>query len=127
MAEIIVPRPDPTPLTTAQLMREISNAREFIESKVSGAVLMLEGRIAANASALETVRIMVDSHMNTAIKDLKVEAEIRKRIICKAIDTLTGGPQKLDFWGFNLCGRGGRIAPRVMRCGPELSMRRTPD
>jgi hypothetical protein len=46
---------------------------------------------------------------------------------CAGIDTLTGGPQKLDCCGLNLCGRDGRIAPRVMRCGPELSKRRTPD
>jgi hypothetical protein len=71
MAEIIVPQPDPTLLTTAQLTREISNARELIESKVSGAVLMLEGLIAANASALETVRIMVDRHVDTSIRDVK--------------------------------------------------------
>ena len=88
MADIIVPQPDPTLLTTAQLTREISNARELIESKVSGAVLMLEGRIAANASALETVRIMVDRHVDTTLRDLKEIAETRFVGMDRAIDLL---------------------------------------
>src|SRR3984893_2075014 len=88
MAEIIVPQPDPTLLTTAQLTREISNARELIESKVSGAVLMLEGRIAANASALETVRIMVDRHVDTAINDLKEILETRFVGMDRAVNLL---------------------------------------
>ena len=88
MTEMIVPQPDPTLLTTAQLTREISNARELIESKVSGAVLMLEGRIAANASALENVRIMVDRHVDTSIRDVKEILETRFIGMDRAINLL---------------------------------------
>ncbi len=48
MTNIMVTQPDPTFLITAQLMREIANARDHIESKVSGAVVTLEGRISAD-------------------------------------------------------------------------------
>jgi hypothetical protein len=40
MTDNNVPQRDPTLLTTPQLTREISNARELIECKVSGAVVI---------------------------------------------------------------------------------------
>jgi hypothetical protein len=88
MTEMIVPQPDPTLLTTAQLTREINNARELIESKVNGAVVMLEGRIEANATAVDTLRMVVDRHTDIAIRDVKEVLETRLVGMDKAIRLL---------------------------------------
>jgi hypothetical protein len=81
MPDIIIPQPDPTVLTTAQLIREIANARELIESKVSGAVTMLEGRISSNASAVEKLSVATDRHTDTAIRGVKEILETRFQIL----------------------------------------------
>jgi len=49
---ITVPHPDPTVLTTAQLTREIANAREIIESKIVGVKEILETRLAGMDKAI---------------------------------------------------------------------------
>jgi hypothetical protein len=51
---------------TAQLTREIANARKLIESKINGAVTMLEGRIS-----------VADRHSDVAIRDVKEIIETR--------------------------------------------------
>jgi len=88
MTDNNVPQRDPTLLTTPQLTREISNARELIECKVSGAVVMLEGRIAANATAIDTLRMVVDKHTDIATKDVKEILETRLAGMDRAIDLL---------------------------------------
>jgi hypothetical protein len=100
MTEVIVPQPDPTVLTTAQLTREITNARELIESKVSGITTLLEQRIAANASAVDTLRNVSDRHTDIAIKDVKEIFETRlvgmDRTINHLQDTLNHVPMLMD-------------------------------
>jgi hypothetical protein len=86
MPDIIVPQPDPTVLTTAQLMREIANARELIESKVSGAVTMLEARISSNASAVEKLSVATDRHMDLETRFQILETRLTG--VEKAIDLL---------------------------------------
>jgi hypothetical protein len=88
MTDIIVPQPDPTLLTTAQLTREIANARELSESKVNGVATMLEGRIKYAVDAMENVRLVADKHTDTAIKDVKEILETRFVGIDRAIDLL---------------------------------------
>ena len=88
MTDNNVPQRDPTLLTTPQLTREISNARELNECKVSGAVVMLEGRIAANATAIDTLRMVVDKHTDIATKDVKEILETRLAGMDRAIDLL---------------------------------------
>ena len=88
MTDIIVPQPYPTLLPTAQLTREINNARELIESKVNGAVVMLEGRIEANATAVDTLRMVVDRHTDIAIRDVKEVLETHLVGMDKAINLL---------------------------------------
>jgi hypothetical protein len=100
MTNIVVPQPDPTLLTTAQLTREIANARELIESRVNGAIAMLEGRIAATVAALDTLRNVVDRHTDTAIKDVKEIFETRlvgmDRTIILLQDTQNRFPMLMD-------------------------------
>jgi hypothetical protein len=79
MTEITVPQPDPTLLTTAQLTREISNARELIESEINGAVTMLEGRIS-----------VADKHTDVSIRAAKEIIETRLLGMDKAVALLQG-------------------------------------
>jgi hypothetical protein len=88
MTDIIVPQPDPTLLTTAQLTREIANARELSESKVNGVATMLEGRIKYAVDAMENVRLVADKYTDTAIKDVKEILETRFVGMDRAIDLL---------------------------------------
>jgi regulator of sigma D len=88
MTDIIVPQPDPTFLTTAQLTREIANARELSESKVNGVATMLEGRIKYAVDAMENVRLVADKYTDTAIKDVKEILETRFVGMDRAIDLL---------------------------------------
>jgi hypothetical protein len=79
MPETLGPQTDPTFLTTAQLTREIANARELIETKVTGAVVMLEGRMT-----------VADRHSDVAIRDVKEIIETRLLGMDKAIAILQG-------------------------------------
>ena len=88
MTDVIVPQPDPTLLTTAQLTREIANARELSESKVNGVETMLEGRIKYAVDAMENVRLVADKYTDTAIKDVREILETRFVGIDRAIDLL---------------------------------------
>src|ERR1700730_421852 len=88
MTDIIVPQPDPTLLTSAQLTREIANARELIESKVNGVATMLEGRIKYAIDAMENVRLVADRHTDVAIRDVKEFIETRLIGMDKAINRL---------------------------------------
>ena len=88
MTDIVVPQPDPTLLTTAQLTREIANARELSESKVNGVATMLEGRIKYAVDAMENVRLVADKYTDTAIKDVKEIVETRLLGTDKAINLL---------------------------------------
>lgn len=47
--EDVLPRPDPTALTTEQLNREIVHAREYLESKIEG----FEGRVSERLRSID--------------------------------------------------------------------------
>jgi hypothetical protein len=71
MTDIVVPQPDPTLLTIAQLTREIANARELIESKVNGVATMLEGRIKNRALASDAVKWVHQCKVQTLYQGLQ--------------------------------------------------------
>ena len=96
MTNIMVPQPDPTLLTTAQLTREIANARELIESKVNGAIVMLEGRIASTVAALDTLRNEVDRHTEDVKEILETRLVGMDRTINLLQDTQNRVPMLTD-------------------------------
>jgi hypothetical protein len=96
MTEIMVPQPDPTLLTTAQLTREIANARELIESKVNGAIVMLEGRIASTVAALDTLRNEVDRRTEDVKEILETRLVGMDRTINLLQDTQNRVPMLTD-------------------------------
>ena len=80
MTNSMVPQPDPTLLTTAQLTREIANARELIESKVNGAIVMLEGRIAGSAAALKDVKEILETRLVGMDRAINLLQDIQNRV-----------------------------------------------
>ena len=96
MTNSMVPQPDPTLLTTAQLTREIANARELIESKVNGAIVMLEGRIASTVAALDTLRNEVDRHTEDVKEILETRLVGMDRTINLLQDTQNRVPMLTD-------------------------------
>lgn len=81
----MVPQPDPTVLTTAQLTREIANARELIESKVSGSTALLAARIDAHDREASHDRLITDRHIDAAVAGVKDLIETRLLALDKAI------------------------------------------
>jgi hypothetical protein len=69
MTDMIVPNRARV-LLPAQLTREVANPRELIESKVAGAVVMLEGRITSAVSAINNLRLATDRHTDVSIKEI---------------------------------------------------------
>jgi hypothetical protein len=80
MTDIMVPQPDPTLLTTAQLTREIANARELIESKVNGAIVMLKGRIVGSAAALKDVKEILETRLIGMDRAINLLQDIQNRV-----------------------------------------------
>jgi hypothetical protein len=53
---IVVPYPDPTTLTTQQLLREVSTSRELVESMITGGHRNIETRFMGMDKAIELVK-----------------------------------------------------------------------
>jgi hypothetical protein len=86
-----VPNPDPTLRTVEQLLREIANARELIESKVNGNFTTIEARIEGLTSRVTSVvdhhrdiAANVDRHVDIAMADSMKILETRLAAIDKA-------------------------------------------
>lgn len=56
----IVPRPDPTILTTQQLLREITSTKEIVETKVDGIKGVIFARMDANDIAVKLLQALND-------------------------------------------------------------------
>ena len=69
-----VPNPDPTLRTVEQLLREIANAREFLESKIAGLRDNIETRLAGMDRAIDLLQTIADR--GPALTDEKV-AQLR--------------------------------------------------
>lgn len=68
------PVPDPTVLTTQQLLREVAMAREILEAKLDGGMSVIEARLTENNRAivlLQKATDMVPSHIRDAVGTLK--------------------------------------------------------
>lgn len=62
---VTTPNPDPTILTTQQLLREIATSRELVESKVDGLQAMFETRLDGMDKAIEILNKISDRAMST--------------------------------------------------------------
>jgi len=82
------PNPDPTLRTVEQLLREISNARELIESKLDGSLATIGARIDGLDTRIVAVQSVGDRHTDIAIKDLKDAIETRLNAMDKVVDKL---------------------------------------
>jgi hypothetical protein len=79
-----VPNPDPTRRTIEQLLREIANARELIETKVSGNFATLAARIDGLSDSMKNHMIISDRHTDVAIRDTQAIIETRLGAMDKA-------------------------------------------
>ena len=70
----VVPTPDPTRLTTEQLLREIASSREIVETQVKGAIDAISARLAGNDKAIELLQKSADKnpeHVKAAFEQLQ--------------------------------------------------------
>ncbi len=86
----VVPRPDPTVLTTQQLLREIATSREIVETRVGGEVGKVETRLNGMDKAIELLQNTTDKfpdHVVQAVARLQeLHAEKFKSIETQFIE-----------------------------------------
>jgi hypothetical protein len=75
---IVTPVPDPTVLTTQQLLREISTSREVVETHLNGVVRMFETRIDAMDKAIQLLQTSTDKFSPAIVSSFKQLQELHE-------------------------------------------------
>lgn len=73
----ITPVPDPTTLTTQQLLREISATRDLLDIKTNGLKNIIETRLAASDKTIDLIRIRIDEIPNGIHAAIERSQELR--------------------------------------------------
>jgi hypothetical protein len=81
-----VPRPDPTTLTTAQLMREMSSLRELLEVKLDGEAQALKVRL----DGMDIATRLLSETVNRTPTQIQVEISHVRELIQEKLGSLGG-------------------------------------